>query len=52
MHILYSSGPQPFLHQKRVSGIQEGWLWDDPRTVHLLCTLFLLLFIIVTSVPL
>ena len=52
IHILYSRGPQPFLHQEPVSGIQGEWFGDDSRTIHLLCTLFLLLFIITTSVPL
>ena len=25
------------------SGVAEGWFWNDSRTLHLLCTLFLLL---------
>ena len=45
-----SSGPQPFWHQGPVSwktifpltGV-GGWFGDDSSTLHLLCTLFLLL---------
>ena len=45
--VVYSiiSGPQAFRPQGPVRGRQGqgGWFWDDPRTLHLLCTLFLLL---------
>ena len=52
--ILYSSGPQPFWHQRQVLwktifpwtkgvGMVWGWFGDDSRALYLLCTLFLLL---------
>ena len=51
--IPWSSGRQPFRHQRLVLwkkifpwtgvGLGEGWFQDDLNTLHLLCTLFLLL---------
>ena len=47
---VYNSAPQHFWHQGPVSWKpvfhgpgQGGWFWDDSSTLHLLCTLFLLL---------